>query len=131
MTREEKKVWLSRYRSILREIRAFTGEYEELNTIEHRIWDPEAAHRISEISQIVKSKVDELVIARKDIESAVASISEPKLKEVISYRYILDYTFFDIADIMHLDLRWIHRLHVKALDKIECNSAGGERYEVG
>lgn len=126
MTIKEKKIWLSGYSSILRQIEALNKERKELDTLEQRIWNPSAAQRIREISELVKGKADNLVIARKEIESAIASLPDHKLREIISNRYILDLTWADVADTMMLDLRWVHRLHVKALNLIERPNVGGE-----
>lgn len=55
----------------------------------------------------------------KQIDDAIHAIGDETLTEVLERRYLLYQKWEDIAHDMHRDLRWIYRLHGKALAKIK------------
>lgn len=57
-----------------------------------------------------------------EIEKAIAAVSDPVLREVLERRYLLYQKWEEIADAMHRDLRWIYRLHGKALQQLTIES---------
>ena len=57
-----------------------------------------------------------------EIEKAIAAVSDPVLREVLERRYLLYQKWEEIADAMHRDLRWVYRLHGKALQQLTIES---------
>ena len=48
-------------------------------------------------------------------DSAIRAVEEPRLSEVLELYYIDGLTWEDVANRMGLDLRWVYRLHGRAL----------------
>ena len=57
-----------------------------------------------------------------EIEKAIAAVSDPVLREVLERRYLLYQKWEEIAEAMHRDLRWVYRLHGKALQQLTIES---------
>ncbi len=57
-----------------------------------------------------------------EIEKAIAAVGDPVLREVLERRYLLYQKWEEIADAMHRDLRWVYRLHGKALQQLTIES---------
>lgn len=54
-----------------------------------------------------------------EIEKVIASVEDPVLREVLERRYLLYDKWESIAGAMNRDLRWIYRLHGKALETVK------------
>ena len=67
----------------------------------------------------INNEIDNLVNKKRIIRKSILSVSDRKLREVLTRRYLLFQTFERISVEMHLELRWIYRLHKKALSKIK------------
>ena len=81
--------------------------------------------RISEITikiwsleETINKDIDELVDLKADIRSRIAEVQDERFRMVLEYKYLAGYTWDDIAEAMHMDRRWILRLHGRALQEI-------------
>lgn len=66
--------------------------------------------------------IDKLVSLKLEIENVIQSVEDPLQCEVLERRYLKFQKWERIADDMKLDLRWIYRIHKKALIKLTIES---------
>lgn len=59
---------------------------------------------------------------RREIEDAIASVPDGRLRMLLRYRYIDGMTWERIAVNMNFDARWVRRLHGQALDELTLES---------
>lgn len=57
-----------------------------------------------------------------EVNERIGQIGDSVLSEVLERRYLLYQKWEDIAAAMHRDLRWVYRLHGKALEKLTIES---------
>lgn len=63
-------------------------------------------------------QLGERVRLREEIESAIGTVEDERLRLLLRYRYIDGWRLEKIAVEMDYDYRWIRRLHGKALEKL-------------
>ena len=68
-------------------------------------------------AQLQAAYVDKYI----EIDRAIHSVEDDTLREVLERRYLLYQKWEQIAQEMHRDLRWVYRLHGKALNCIKVN----------
>ena len=75
--------------------------------------------KIVDLEQEINREIDELVELKTNIESTITSVENPQERLLLKYRYLDGKTFEWIAAEMHYHWQWIHRLHKRALTKLE------------
>ena len=75
----------------------------------------QTADRLIELEQAVNERTRELVRWKLAAIDAIRQVEEPRLAEVLELYYIDGFTWEQVAQRMALDLRWVYRLHGKAL----------------
>ena len=75
----------------------------------------ETADRLIELEQVVNQQMRELVRWKLAAIDAIRQVEEPRLSEVLELYYIDGFTWEQVAQRMGLDLRWVYRLHGRAL----------------
>ena len=75
----------------------------------------ETADRLIELEQRVNARIRELVRWKLAANDAIRQVEEPRLAEVLELYYIDGFTWEQVAERMGLDLRWVYRLHGRAL----------------
>lgn len=75
--------------------------------------------KIMEYEKAAKHLSEEYIKIYTDIEKAIRTIPDPTLSEVLERRYLLYQKWEEIARDMNRDLRWVYRLHGKALAQIK------------
>ncbi len=75
----------------------------------------QTADRLIELEQAVNARTRELVRWKLAAIDAIRQVEEPRLAEVLELYYIDGFTWEQVAQRMGLDLRWVYRLHGKAL----------------
>lgn len=78
----------------------------------------ETADRLIELEQAVNARTRELVRWKLAAIDAIRSVEEPREAEVLELYYIDGFTWEQVAHRMALDLRWVYRLHGRALTKV-------------
>lgn len=78
----------------------------------------QAVEQIAEWEQRIDQKVDQLVALREEIERMVSEIDNRTQQEILLRRYISGQKWERIALEMHLEYRWVLRLHGRALQKL-------------
>lgn len=86
-------------------------------------------HGLDEIvvryEEIVSKYEKRLKLYQKEtlaIEKAVESVTDPRLRLLLRYKYFDGYKWETIADLMQYELSWIYRLHGQALQELEKRS---------
>lgn len=78
----------------------------------------ETADRLIELEQVVNQRTRELVRWKLAAIDAIRSVEAPREAEVLELYYIDALTWEQVAQRMALDLRWVYRLHGRALTKV-------------
>jgi HAMP domain-containing protein len=78
----------------------------------------QTADRLIELEQAVNARTRELVRWKLAAIDAIRQVEEPRLTEVLELYYIDGFTWEQVAQRMALDLRWVYRLHGKALTMV-------------
>ena len=79
----------------------------------------ETADRLIELEQRVNAKTRELVRWKLAAIDAIDAVEEARLREVLELYYIDGFTWEQVAQRMGLDVRWVYRLHGKALLRVK------------
>lgn len=75
--------------------------------------------KLVEFTRRIEEKTDLLYDIKCEIDEAIEQVSDARLRRLLKLRYIDFNTWEKIAEKMNYDLRWVHRLHKKALQTIE------------
>lgn len=78
----------------------------------------QTADRLIELEQAVNERTRELVRWKLAAIDAIRAVEEPRLAEVLELYYIDGFTWEQVAQRMGLDLRWVYRLHGRALTMV-------------
>jgi len=78
----------------------------------------ETADRLIELEQVVNQRTRELVRWKLAAIDAIRAVEEPREAELLELYYIDALTWEQVAQRMALDLRWVYRLHGRALTKV-------------
>ena len=73
------------------------------------------AVRLIELERRVNEQTRELVRWKLAAIDAIRGVEEPRLAEVLELYYVDGLTWEDVAKRMGLDVRWVYRLHGRAL----------------
>lgn len=79
----------------------------------------QTADRLIELEQAVNARTRELVRLKLAAIDAIRAVEEPRLAEVLELYYIDGLTWEQVAQRMALDVRWVYRLHGKALMRVK------------
>ncbi|MCR5479806.1 MAG: hypothetical protein K6F27_08100 [Ruminococcus sp.] len=82
---------------------------------------PDSLSKIMEYEQHAAQLQTEFVDKYTEIDKVIHSVEDDTLREVLERRYLLYQKWEQIAQEMHRDLRWVYRLHGKALNCIKVN----------
>ncbi len=136
MANQEKIRWLKRYTILGRRVHNRFNECEQLRaglgkitatlslvpagggTI-HKSKDHDIINRLVDIVNAMDQEMDAWIDARIQIETAIKAVEDERYQELLTYRYIDGRTFEWIASEMHYHWVWIHKLHTRALDKVQ------------
>lgn len=126
------KEWLSRATDIDREIGRLLREkrraYERCLSVTSRCSvtggvsgtkDPHKYDALVEYESLIDEKIDELYAVKQEILTAIWSIEDATLREVLQRKYIEFQSLEQIAVGMNYSYRQVKRLHGKALTAIE------------
>ncbi len=134
---EAKKQYLLRYRQAEREVRLLMEEKERLLALATRVTPSysgeakgsgsgsrveSAAEKIIQCEEEINRAIDCAVDLRSEIKGAIATVPDWKLREILTRRYILGQKWEQIAWEMHLEFRWVRRLHGRAIDALTLES---------
>lgn len=78
-----------------------------------------AVAKIATLEQEIDAEIDMLVKAKAEIERTIADISDERLRLILFARYINCMRWEQIAVTQSIELRWLYRLHGRALREVE------------
>lgn len=73
----------------------------------------------AEYSRLLSKRIDKLLEINKEIVGAISKVDDATLRSLLTARYINFKTWERIAEDLDKELRWVYRLHKKALNNIE------------
>lgn len=74
--------------------------------------------KIIDLEREIDRRIGEYVDLTREIEAAIDRVSDDRYRDILRYRYINGWSWERIAREMHYELRWIYRLHGRALREI-------------
>ena len=74
--------------------------------------------KIIDLEHKINQDIDALVDLKKDIMALIKTVKNPEYQTLLELRYLCFKKWEQIADEMDYDLRWIYRLHNKAIKKL-------------
>lgn len=79
---------------------------------------PEQLARVMEYEQRVTKLIGDLVSRKLEIERTIDKVTDLKLREILVRRYLSFQKWEQIAVDMSIDIRWLYRLHQRALFEV-------------
>ncbi len=67
----------------------------------------------------INTDLTRLINLKHEIVTVVKCVESPELQTLLELRYLCFMTWEQIAVELHFDLRWVHRLHNRALNEVE------------
>lgn len=77
------------------------------------------ACKLVDLAREIDRKIDEYVDLTRTIEAQIAAIPDGRYRDILTWRYINDWSWDQIMKAMNYDRRWVFRLHGLALTEIE------------
>lgn len=81
-----------------------------------------AVEKIDQLEREIDRETTELIQLKREIEQVIHSVPNDTLQLLLEYRYLDHLAWEKIADKMNYDLRWLFRLHKKALSQLTIKS---------
>lgn len=111
---EELSRWKSRATKVTTSPSLAPGGTKEGNQI------PDAVEKIIALESEIGADIDELLLARGEIEKAIKGLSSDTMRILMEYRYIDGLNWEKIAEKMHYSRMQVYRIHGYALNVMEC-----------
>ena len=92
-----------------------TGMPRNPNRSESRM--AEAVVKIVDLQNEINHDIDELVDLKREIVGVIKRIDNPEYQTLLELRYLCFYSWEKVAVEMEYDLRYLHKLHRKALEQ--------------
>ena len=136
MTYPEKIAYLYRYRDALRREKTIADEIEALRAEAARVTQaltgmpgggdgqaiPRAVERILDAQQRLAAEAARCAAARAEVRAAIDTVPDPLRRDILTRRYILCQRWERIAAELDRDMRWVLRLHHRAVDDLTIES---------
>lgn len=78
----------------------------------------DAVAKIIDLQNEINRDIDRLVDLKREIVTVIKAIQNPEYQTLLEKRYLCFLTWEKIAVDMGYDLRWLYRIHKRALDEI-------------
>ena len=78
-----------------------------------------AVLKLIDLEYEINDDIDRMVDLKRELNAFISEIDNPAYKMVLELRYLSGNTWEEVSDFMGYDLRWIYRLHGKALKEVE------------
>lgn len=83
----------------------------------HRMEDVIA--KMVDMESEISADMKRLLNLKHEIVTVISCVESPELQTLLELRYLCFKTWEQIAVALHFDLRWVHRLHNRALNEVE------------
>lgn len=78
----------------------------------------DAVDKIIDLQAEINRDIDRLVDLKREIVTVIKAIENPEYQTLLEKRYLCFLTWEQIAVDMGYDLRWLYRIHKRALEQI-------------
>lgn len=78
--------------------------------------------RVMEYEEQIDAEIDKLTEKRQEIERVIASVPDNVQREILTRRYLMYQKWERIAVDMNYNIKWIFKLHGRALSKLTIES---------
>ena len=79
----------------------------------------EAITKIIDLQAEINQDIDTLVDLKRDLSATIKAVGNTEYQTVLEKRYLCFQSWEQIAVDMGYDLRWLYRIHGKALDEVQ------------
>lgn len=110
---------LERWRSQAEQVTS-SAEYRGKTANDTRL--QRAVDRLGSTEAMLTAQLTDRVRRRDSIEAAISEVEDERLQLLLRYRYIDGLTWEKIAQKLHIDIRWVMRLHGRSLQKLTIES---------
>lgn len=86
----------------------------------------ETADRLIELERRYNEKVREMVRLKQAAQDAIDQVEDARMRELLELYYIDGLTWEHVAGRMSLDLRWVYRMHGRALMRVKVPEEASE-----
>lgn len=117
-------------------IKSDTMEYEELRIMSQTISSPgfeehynaskntdapyiRTLEKMLDMEKLIIGEISQLMELKKQIREVISQIDKLEFQTVLKYRYIHNYSWSKIAELLMADIRTVQRWHNKAIAKIK------------
>jgi hypothetical protein len=83
----------------------------------HRMED--AIAKMVDLESEINEDLKRLIDLKHEIVTVVKCMEAPDLQTILELRYLCFQTWEEISVALHLDIRWVHRLHNRALNEVD------------
>ena len=136
MTYQEKLAFLRRYREAVRQEDTILQEIEALRCQAARVTQaltgmpgsgdgqalPRAVEQIADAQQQLQEEAARAADARASVCAAIGTVADPLRRDILTRRYILGQRWERIAADNNRDMRWMLRLHRRAVEDLTIES---------
>ena len=136
MEYSEKIAWLRRYREAVQREETLAQEIEALRCQAARVTQaltgmpgggdgqalPRAVERIMETQMLLAAEAVRAVNVHDQVKAAIDTVPDPLRRDILTRRYILGQRWEQIAADSNRDLRWMLRLHHRAVEDLTIES---------
>ena len=78
----------------------------------------EYAVKIVDLEREIVQRIDEYAGLTREIEMAIDRIDDDRYRDILKFRYINGWGWERIAREMHYDVKWLYKMHGRALQRI-------------
>lgn len=75
--------------------------------------------KMIDLEDEINADLKTLIDLKHEIVTIIKCVEAPDLQTLLELRYLCFNTWEEISVTLHLDIRWVHRLHNKALNEID------------
>ena len=75
--------------------------------------------KMMDMESEISADMNRLLNLKHEIVTVIRCVESPELQTLLELRYLCFKTWEQIAVVLHFDLRWVHRLHNRALNEVE------------
>lgn len=72
-----------------------------------------------DLGREIDRRIDEYVDLTRQIETAIAQLQDDRYRDILTWRYINGWRWEQIAQAMGFDVKWVWKLHGRALAEIQ------------
>nr|WP_236887311.1 hypothetical protein [Dehalococcoides mccartyi] len=75
--------------------------------------------KMMDLESEINTDLNALVDLKHEIVTIIKCVEAPDLQTILELRYLCFKTWEEISVELHLDIRWVHRLHNRGLNEVD------------